>query len=209
VGLIIWYEARGDKYILFPGFSDSQVGLRKDKEPDSGYPPPTQKYISEFIRKHSDILPDKFRTTSAKVPSEYKEEVKEEVEEELEVEEEGKASGVFFEPAKLFQAITGMSAIPASQIQQALPALETLWYQHDKDADKLIAYLKPYFENWTKRKGKNGAFYSKSNCSWLYDWAIAGEIPANGNGTHGAGKTSAGHELDHILENTPIFAEDK
>lgn len=95
--------------------------------------------------------------------------------------EEEKASGVFFEPLKLFKSITGMGAIPGTQLDKVLPALETLWYQHDKDADKLAAFLKPYFENWTKRKSKNGTFYSKANCSWLYDWAIAGEIPAESN----------------------------
>jgi len=205
LGLILWYEARGDKFVLFPGFSDSQIGLRKDKEPESGYPPPPQNCLKEFARKHSATLPDNFRQTSVKLPSEYKlieEEVNvSELEGEEEVEE--KASGVFFEPGKLFQAVTGMNAIPGTQIDKVLPALETLWYQHDKDADKLTAYLKPYFENWTKRKSKNGTFYSKANCSWLYDWAIAGEIPANGNGQR------AGHELDHILADVPIFAEDK
>ena len=83
----------------------------------------------------------------------------------------------FFEPAKLFQAITGMAAIPGTQLDKVLPALETLWYQHDKDADGLVAYLKPFYDAWTKRKSKNGTHYSKSNCSWLYDWAVAGEIP--------------------------------
>lgn len=186
VGLILRYESKGDKFVLFPGFSDSQIGLRKDKEPESGYPPPTQKHLTEFARNNSATLPDNFRTTSGIVTSEYKlreeNDKLRELEEEVEGEpEEEKASSVFFEPLKLFQAVTGMGAIPASQIQQTLPALETLWYQHDKDADKLTAFLKPYFENWTKRKSKNGAFYSKANCSWLYDWAIAGEIPANGN----------------------------
>ena len=84
----------------------------------------------------------------------------------------------FFEPAKLFQAITGMAAIPGTQLDKVLPALETLWYQHGKDADGLVAYLKPFYDAWTKRKSKNGTHYSKANCSWLYDWAVAGEIPA-------------------------------
>lgn len=183
VGLILWYEARGDKFVLFPGFSDSQIGLRKDKEPESGYPPPSQKDTLEFIRKHSAILPDNFRTTSGIVTPEYKENVKLmelEGEEEVEVD----VPGIFYEPQKLFKAITGMDAIPASQIEKTIPALETLWFQHDKDIDKLTAYLKPYFENWIKRKNKNGAYYSKANCSWLYDWAITGEIPSNGNGVH-------------------------
>lgn len=135
--------------------------------------------------------------------SDVKSEVKGDVKSEGEKQKKPASATTFFEPAKLFQAVTGMGSIPASQIEKTLPALETLFYQCDRDNNKLTSYLKPYFEAWTKRKSKNGAFYSKANCSWLYDWAIAGEIPTNGNGV------SAGHELDHILEGSPIFAEDK
>jgi hypothetical protein len=199
VGLILWYEARGDKFVLFPGFSDSQIGLRKDKEPDSGYPPPPQECLSEFVRKNTDTLPDNFRISSGNITPEYKlreENVKlMEFEGELEVEE--RSSDAFFEPLKLFKSVTGMDAIPASQIEKTIPALETLWYQHDKDAEKLTSYLRPYFENWTKRKNKNGAFYSKANCSWLYDWAITGEIPSNGNGAH---KVDTGADLEKFKQ---------
>ncbi len=211
VGLILWYEARGDKFVLFPGFADSQIGLRKDKEPDSGYPPPPQECLLEFIQKNSATLPDNFRTTSVKHTPEYKliKENNKLIELECESEENKAPDSAFYEPMAIFREVTGMNAIPASEIEKTMPALETLWYQNDKDADSLIAFLKPYYENWIKRKGKNGAHYSKTNCSWLYDWAIAGEVPAISNGPRETGRESAGHELDHILENTPIFAEDK
>lgn len=40
VGLVLWYEAREDQWLSFPGFGRSQTGLRKDKEakPDSPAP---------------------------------------------------------------------------------------------------------------------------------------------------------------------------
>lgn len=39
-GLVIWYEADGDKWLHFPAFTENQPGLRKDREPDSGIPLP-------------------------------------------------------------------------------------------------------------------------------------------------------------------------
>lgn len=36
--LVIWYEYDGDKWIEFPKFADNQVGLRADREPDTGNP---------------------------------------------------------------------------------------------------------------------------------------------------------------------------
>lgn len=39
-GMVVWYEAGGDKFIYFPSFSKHQVGLRKDRETSSIIPPP-------------------------------------------------------------------------------------------------------------------------------------------------------------------------
>ena len=39
-GLIIWYETRGDKWILFPNFRRHQPNLRVDREPASIIPEP-------------------------------------------------------------------------------------------------------------------------------------------------------------------------
>jgi len=41
-GMVIWYEADGDKWIVFPNFEKHQVGLRKDKEAPSVIPPPPE-----------------------------------------------------------------------------------------------------------------------------------------------------------------------
>lgn len=53
-GLIIWYEVEGEKYIYFPNFEKHQVGLRKDREPESTIPPMT----AERIRQTSGNVPD-------------------------------------------------------------------------------------------------------------------------------------------------------
>lgn len=74
--------------------------------------------------------------------------------------------------------ITGMSGIPASQSQKVIDAIDTLRPKF-KDEKELIDYLKPYYEYWLTRKTKDNRPYSKSNCAWLYDLAIAGDpIPA-------------------------------
>lgn len=78
---------------------------------------------------------------------------------------------------RVWNKITGMFTIPAKDIDKVLPALEALYYQHGKDEAKLIEFLKPYYQSWISRKAANGLPYSKTNCTWLYDWAVAGEIP--------------------------------
>ncbi len=79
---------------------------------------------------------------------------------------------------RVFNKVTGMFSIPDPE--KTIPALDGLYYQHGKDEEKLIAYLKPFYEAWKERRTKDGRFYSKTNCGWLYEWAVAGEIPANG-----------------------------
>lgn len=41
-GLIVWYEAKGDKWIWFPGFDKNQTGLDRRKESPSRIPAPPQ-----------------------------------------------------------------------------------------------------------------------------------------------------------------------
>lgn len=76
---------------------------------------------------------------------------------------------------RVFNKVTGMFSIPDTE--KVIPALEGLYYQHGKDEEKLIAYLKPFYQAWITRKNKNGRTYSKAHCGWLYEWAVAGEIP--------------------------------
>ncbi len=71
-GLVIWYEAHGDRWIAFPAFAKNQPGLRKSREPESAIPAPpavstespltveseTSGILPEAIRQPSGILPD-------------------------------------------------------------------------------------------------------------------------------------------------------
>ena len=83
---------------------------------------------------------------------------------------------------RVWNKITGMVSVPAGQSDRVIPALEALYYQMGRDENRLIEYLKPYFQAWIGRKTKDGLPYSRGNCTWLYDWAIAGEIPQQSNG---------------------------
>lgn len=40
LGLVVWYEADGDKWLYFPTFEKNQPGMRKEKEAPSRIPPP-------------------------------------------------------------------------------------------------------------------------------------------------------------------------
>jgi len=75
---------------------------------------------------------------------------------------------------RVWSEVTGMVAIPGSEISKVLPALDALRIRFPNQ-DELIAYLKRYYEDWQKRKRKDGATYSRTNCAWLYDLAVAEE----------------------------------
>jgi|WetSurMetagenome_2_1015567.scaffolds.fasta_scaffold18937_10 hypothetical protein len=76
--------------------------------------------------------------------------------------------------ARIWAEVTGMVAIPGSEISKVLPALDALRVKFPNQ-DELIAYLKRYYADWQKRKRKDGATYSRTNCAWLYDLAVAEE----------------------------------
>jgi hypothetical protein len=63
-------------------------------------------------------------------------------------------------------------SIPGSEINKVIPAMEVLL--SNMNPEKCVEYLKPYYDNWRKRRTKDGKNYSKTNCAWLYDFAIAG-----------------------------------
>ncbi len=50
------------------------------------------------------------------------------------------------------------------------------------NSEKIKETLKPFFTAWCKRKGVNGNYYSKTNTTWLTEWAVLGEIPAASTG---------------------------
>jgi hypothetical protein len=61
LGLIELYEVDGAPFLRFPKFEKNQVGLRKDREPDSGIPEPAYP-DPETIRQPSGNDPEAIRT---------------------------------------------------------------------------------------------------------------------------------------------------
>lgn len=57
-GLIVWYEAKGDKWVWFPAFDKNQPGLRKEKEQPSVVPAPPE------VRTEDGVSTDLVRTNS-------------------------------------------------------------------------------------------------------------------------------------------------
>jgi hypothetical protein len=58
IGLVVWYEAEGDLWIHFPNFKKNQIGLRKDREPDSQIPHPESGTMPELVRIVSGNSPE-------------------------------------------------------------------------------------------------------------------------------------------------------
>lgn len=179
-GMIEWYEVNGDLYIQFNNFERHQPGLRKDREPASILP--------AFIRQSSGNLPESIRLTSGSLQAEVKLKGKErEGEEEVKADAEQKTAAAAPAPiivnsnqtgdpfyTRVWSRVTGMAAIPGGEIEKVLAALDGLRGQFPNEYD-LVAYLKKYFDDWQNRKRKDGRPYSRSNCAWLYDLAVAGE----------------------------------
>lgn len=74
---------------------------------------------------------------------------------------------------QVFRAVTGLAGVPGGDAERVKDALNSLGEKYESDAE-LIEYLKPFFNDWINKKGKNGKPYSPSNCAWLYDKAIIG-----------------------------------
>ncbi len=64
IGLIDWYEVDGEMWVSYPGFAKNQVGLRKDREPESYCPPPPRRTNKDASRSPPQIKKDASRTTA-------------------------------------------------------------------------------------------------------------------------------------------------
>lgn len=82
---------------------------------------------------------------------------------------------------RVFCSVTGFSAIPGGEIDKVLPAMYALRVKYPTD-ELLTDYLLPYWEAWQTCRTQNGRPYSRTNCAWLYQYAVAEEIPGNKNG---------------------------
>lgn len=71
-GILNWYTVNGKRCIYFPAFAANQIGLRKDREPASSYPPPPDGEDPEGIRQTSGNDPDDCRITSGSDPEDVR-----------------------------------------------------------------------------------------------------------------------------------------
>jgi len=78
--------------------------------------------------------------------------------------------------SKVFTNVTGMINIPASELPKVLPAMEALSYKYPNERD-FTDYLKTFYNWWNNQIAQDGRHYKKTNCAWIYDIAISGEIP--------------------------------
>jgi hypothetical protein len=182
IGLINWYQVGDEYYIEFPNFGKHQIGLRPEKEGKS-FIPANPENIS-----HTPEVPGKNPESSGQIP-EVPEKKAVEVEEKLRevngMEEECTTGYApqFFNTGwhdRIFINATNMTGIPRGDAPKVYEALDAMRSKFTTEAE-MVAYLKPYFEGWTKKKTKDGRYFSKSNCAWLYDWALAGDaitVPA-------------------------------
>lgn len=77
-GLILWYEANGDKWIMFPNFEKHQPWLRKDREAPSTIPAPpllepaagsTPSPLHQDAETNSELTPDALRQIDGAAPT--------------------------------------------------------------------------------------------------------------------------------------------
>lgn len=77
LGLIIWYEAKGDLFVFFPAFLKNQRNMRPEREPESEIPPPPVEAIREYIHQFADKKPEVCRQLAGFLSAEVEVEVKE------------------------------------------------------------------------------------------------------------------------------------
>lgn len=76
---------------------------------------------------------------------------------------------------QVFSRVTGMTSIPRND-PAAYVAIDGLRTKYTT-LDSMVTYLRPFYDSWITRRGKDGRFFSKTNLAWLTDWAVGGEIP--------------------------------
>ncbi len=167
--LIIWYEANDERWIQFNNFEKHQVGLRKDREPQSEIP-------AEGIRINAGSEPEDIPLNIKLREVKVKDEVKL-----SEVEVNAPSTSTSSDPygngiINVISKITGHMAPPANQIDKIMAAFDILRLKYPTN-DELINYLSLFYDYWKACKTKDGRPYSPLNYTWLTDWAVTGEIP--------------------------------
>ena len=181
--IFVFENSDGDKVLQLINFEKHQVGLRKDKEPESVYDSPDKCRIID------GKFPEKVRVKLREVEEEEevnnnKIEVEEEVEEEVnrktdpapatdpdleginqftreEVSEER-------DLVKIYMNVTGNMGLPVKSGDR-IALIDSLRQIHANKNSHTTEYLRPFFKAWLDRS------YSRTNIGWL-DWAMSGEV---------------------------------
>lgn len=75
---------------------------------------------------------------------------------------------------RIISEVTKHVSPPSTDQEKIFSAIDALWPKYPS-VDKMVSYLRPYFNDWKQRKTKAGKSYSENNYAWLYDLAVTGE----------------------------------
>jgi hypothetical protein len=173
VGLVNRYQVGDEYYIEFPNFGKHQIGLRPEKEGKSFIPPnPGKVNPVPEIPRNSPEFSGKVPEVPGKNPVEVN--GREGNIKGME-EEEPFSSPQFFNTGwhdQVFSQVTQIACAPRGDAPKVYEALDAMRKRFTTESE-MVEYLKPYYEAWTSKRTKDGRHFSKSNCAWLYDWALA------------------------------------
>ena len=174
-GMIIRYEVEGRKYFYSANFKKYQSGT--DKEAPSYLPAPieVEKVTPDLLQTSSGVGQELVRVNAMQGNA---------------IQDNASAREKIGLPPssdyvmRVISKVTGLVSI-TDDTEKVIPALEGLYYQHGKDENALVEYLKPFYQEWITRKGKDGRRYKRTNFAWLYQWAVGGEIPGASTNSKG------------------------
>ena len=169
-GLVIWYEAEGDKWIQVPSFTKNQPNLRKEREQTRDIPAP------ELVRSDDGVTPEQ-------LPVKLREE---KLREEKRSSAQKPAAAAFlssFQAQDILTTITGWSRIPGNtpDSANALGAVVDIVRVRGSPAGE--EWIRSCFEEFRERYPRSTKIF------WLTDWAVQGVIPPKGKPPDGRPKT--------------------
>jgi len=171
-GMVEVYEVDARVYFYVVKFKEYQRGF--EKESPSDLPDPLQsnsRPTPELVKSNSPLNANAYMTSDENAEADANADARESAPAPL-ILNSFQTGNPFY--IRVWSKVTGMAAIPGGDSAKVLNALDGLRQQHP-DESELVTFLKKYFDDWLKRKTKDGRSYSRSNCAWIYDLAIAGE----------------------------------
>jgi hypothetical protein len=159
-GMITRYLVDGNGYFFIPTWKEYQTGT--DKEGKSYLPTP------DLLRSNSGVTPDLLPLNTIQYNADSEAEAMQ-------------APTPAHNLPWIYTSVTNQMTIPAKDMTMQNRILDALQIVQDKQGGPQAAvdYLKPYWKAWTERKTVDGTQFSKTNTTWLLEWAVAETIPVN------------------------------